>query len=149
VGVGENVFMYAFLRGSIVYSLDPLRRSGCCIWGPFFSPHFGFCYLAPCLTACRNGGRVDDDGRAWLMMITYKGVLSFIPHSGDLFPFATFRRSGRGGVWSGGPLFWCPIFFPYIRGPLEGDSVFLGGVWMVGPSRPGPFSLIPCDHPQK
>ena len=70
VGVGENVFIYPFLPGSMLYSLYPLRLPGRCIWGPFFYPHFGPYCLAPCLTGCRNGGRVDDEGRAWLMMTT-------------------------------------------------------------------------------
>ena len=86
MGVGENVFIYAFLRGSMLYILDPLRVPGCLFWCPFFLPCFGFCYLAPCLTACRNGGRVDDEGRAGVTIDRHKkGDLSFIPTFGGLY----------------------------------------------------------------
>jgi hypothetical protein len=73
-----------------------------------------------------------------------KGVLSFILHSGYLVPFVTFRRSGRGGVRSGGPLFWCPFFYPYIGDLWRVTRFFLGGCGWWDPSAlvPYPLSLV-------
>jgi hypothetical protein len=108
----------------MLYSLAPLRVPGCLFWGPFFRPHLGPYCLAPCLTGCRNGGRVDDEGRAWLMMITYKRCPFFYPSFRVPVPVCYLQAVGSGwrSVWRS--LKRCPFFYPYIRGPLTQSRFF-------------------------
>ena len=128
---GDSARVYALQPG-------PFTAAGLPVLGSFLLSSLWALLPGSMLDGVQERRALTAGGDDW-PPIKVSFLLSFIPGTCSRL----LLSGGRVGMafGSGGPLFWCPFFYPYIGGPLEGDSVFFGGVWMVGPSGPFPYPL--------